>query len=143
MTPKKWSLLLGALIVAIGYAIPLFFIFSMYVSLETTTSAMSMQLVGVFASIFLVLGLLKWIKKRILIKRELGFSINPYVAILPHILPQLSGVLIFTWFLSVVKGEIQTLFNLMLIWSVCALLAFILKLVQLHFDKLANTPPTA
>ena len=133
-------MLLGALIVAIGYAIPLFFIFSMYVSLETTTSAMSIQLVGVFASIFLVLGLLKWIKKRILIKRELGFTINPYVAILPHILPQLSGVLIFTWFLSVVKGEIQTLFNLMLIWSVCALLAFVLKLVQLHFDKLANTP---
>ena len=133
-------MLLGALIVAIGYAIPLFFIFSMYVSLETTTSAMSIQLVGVFASIFLVLGLLKWIKKRILIKRELGFTINPYVAILPHILPQLSGVLIFTWFLSVVKGEIQTLFNLMLIWSVCALIAFVLKLVQLHFDKLANTP---
>lgn len=136
MTPKKWSNVFGALIVVIGFVIPLFFIFSMYMSLETTTTKMALGIIGVFATVGIIFGLLKWLKKRIKIRQELGFKVSPYVILASHTFGSVSGVIVFTWFLSVVKGEIDTLFRLMIIWSVCAFLAFILKFVQVHFDIL-------
>ena len=136
MTPKKWSIAFGVLVAVIGYVIPLFFIFSMYVSLETTTSEMTMNIIGVFAMLGVVLGLVKLIKHRIKIRRELGFVVSPYVILLSYSMSAVSGIMLFTWFLSVVRGEIETLYHLMIIWSVCAVIAFVLKFVQLHFDIL-------
>lgn len=136
MTPKKWSRVFDLAILIIGFGIPLFFIFSFYVSLETTTPAMTISIIGVFLGIGLLLALVKWLKRRIKNRKEMGFAVSPYTILVSNTIGGVVGIILFTWFLDTVKGEIETLFKTMLIWSVCAVIAFVLKFAQVHFDIL-------
>jgi hypothetical protein len=136
MTARTWSRIFDVLIVVVAFGIPLFTIFMMYVSMEETTSEMTISIVGVFLLLGVVFGIVKWLKRRITTRKEMGFRVSPYTIAIARNLGGVMSVVLFTLFLDAVKGEVATLVYVMIIWSVCALVSFILKLVQVHFDKL-------
>ncbi|MDD3086218.1 MAG: hypothetical protein PHD80_03935 [Candidatus ainarchaeum sp.] len=134
MTNAKWSKLIGVFVVVFAIIIPLATTFLSYISLEETTSAMSMNIIGVFVAIGVLIGAIKLIKKRIKMKKEIGLIVNPYLVSMPYLLPAVISPLLFTWLIWAIKAEINTLANVMVIISICAIIAFVLKLIQLHFD---------
>lgn len=97
---------------------------------------MTISIIGVFLGIGLLLALVKWLKRRIKNRKEMGFAVSPYTILVSNTIGGVVGIILFTWFLDTVKGEIETLFKTMLIWSVCAVIAFVLKFAQVHFDIL-------
>ena len=136
MTARTWSRIFDVLIVVVAFGIPLFTIFMMYVSMEETTSEMTISIVGVFLLLGVVFGIVKWLKRRITTRKEMGFNVSPYTIAIARNFGSVMSVVLFTTFLNTVKGEVETLVYVMIIWSVCALVSFILKLVQVHFDRL-------
>lgn len=143
MKNEKWSKLLGIFIVIFAIVIPLVVTFWSYMSLEETTSDMSMNVIGVFVSIGILFGAIKLIKRRIKMKKEIGLKVNPYLVAMPYLLPAVTSPILFTWLLFSVKSQIDTLAYVMAIISICGVIAFILKLFQLHFDlKIASSQQT-
>ena len=134
MTNKTKSKILGITIVLFAVFIPLFVIFTYYVSLETTTSNMTIGIIGIFLAVGVLFGAIKLIKKRIRFKKEAGLKVSPYVILLSDSLLGVIGVILFTLFLNSIQGSIDTLVYVMIIISVCEVVAFGLKFWQLHFD---------
>ena len=143
MTNEKWSKLLGTFVIVFAIVIPLIITFWSYMSLEETTSNMSMNVIGVFVSIGILFGAIKLIKRRIKMKKEIGLKVNPYLVAMPYLLPAVTSPIIFTWLLFSIKSQIDTLAYVMVVISICGVIAFALKLFQLHFDlKIANSQTT-
>ena len=143
MTNEKWSKLLGIFVIVFAIVIPLIITFWSYMSLEETTSNMSMNVIGVFVSIGILFGAIKLIKRRIKMKKEIGLKVNPYLVAMPYLLPAVTSPIIFTWLLFAIKSQIDTLAYVMVIISICGVIAFALKLFQLHFDlKIASSQTT-
>ena len=134
MTDITKSKLLGIAVLVFAIVIPLFVVFTYYVTLETTTSTMTLGIIGIFIAIVIFFGLVKLIKRRIKIKVELGLKVSPYVILLSHTLMGVIGIICFTLFLNAIQGEIDTLVYVMKIITVCEVVAFGFKFWQLHFD---------
>jgi hypothetical protein len=141
MTNLKWSKTIGALIVIFSLGIPLFVVFMMYMSLDETTSNVSMNILGVFVSIGLLLAFVRLIKRRIKIKKETGLPVSKYLITLQYALPPFVSTVLVTWFLYAVKGEIETLYIVMFIIAICEGIAFALKFLQMYFDIKTLEPP--
>jgi hypothetical protein len=143
MTNETRSKLLGIAVLLFAIIVPLFIVFTYYVSLEETTSHMTIGIIGIFVVIGIFFGLVKLIKRRIKLKTELKLKVSPYVILLSHTLMGLIGIICFTIFLNVIKGEIVTLVTVMTIISTCEVVAFGLKFWQLRFDlKVVAEEPT-
>jgi hypothetical protein len=143
MTNETRSKLLGIAVLIFAIFVPLFVVFTYYVTLETTTSDMTLGIIGIFIAIGIFFGLVKLIKRRIKIKVELGLKVSPYVILLSHTLMGLVGIICFTLFLNAIQGEIDTLVYVMKIITLCEVVAFGLKFWQLHFDlKVVEDTPT-
>ena len=109
MTNEKWSKLLGAFCYRVRYRYSAYYTFWSYMSLEETTSNMSMNVIGVFVSIGILFGAIKLIKRRIKMKKEIGLKVNPYFLLLCLIFcQQLHRLIIFTWLLFSIKSQIDT-----------------------------------
>lgn len=123
--------------------VPLFVIFTYYVSLETTTSTMTISIIGIFLAVGVFFGFIKLLKRRIKIKEKMGFKVSPYLILISVSLMPVIGVILFTLFLKSIQGSIDTLVYVMKIISICEVIAFGLKFWQLHFDikVLADTTP--
>jgi len=123
MTNTTKSKILGIAIIIVAIIIPLFVVFTYYVSLETTTSNMTLGIAGIFLVLFIFFGLIKLIKERIKLKQELELKVSPYVILLSHTLFGLIGIICFTIFLNVIQGEIDALVIVMIIISIFKVLA--------------------
>jgi len=134
MTDITKSKLLGIAVLVFAIVIPLFVVFTYYVSLETTTSDMTLGIIGIFVIVGIFFGFIRLIKRRIKLKQELGLKVSPYVILLSHTLLGLIGIICFTIFLNVIQDEISTLVTVMSIISGCVVVAFGLKFWQLRFD---------
>lgn len=134
MTNKTKSKILGIVILLFVAIIPLFVIFTYYISLETTTSNMKASVIGIFLAVGVLIAVVKLIKRRIRVKKEIGLKVSPYVILLSNSLLGVIGVILFTLFLKSIQGSIGTLVYVMFIISVCEVIAFGLKFWQLHFD---------
>lgn len=134
MTNKNWSILFGVLVIVFSFVIPLIVVLTTYVSLETTTSEMTMSILGIVLATSLFFGLIKLLKKRIAQRKEMGFTVSPYIILAANNTLGLIGTFLFTLFIYTVKGEIQTLWVVMVVITICETIAYILKYVQTHFD---------
>jgi len=136
MTSKKWSNLFGALVAVFTIAIPLAVVFGVYMSLETTTASKGLSILGVFLAIGILVGAVKLMKNRIKVKKEMGFEVSPYFVLTMHSLTPLISPALLTWFLWTIEDDVRQLKVVMFAISVCALIAFVLKFVQVRFDIL-------
>lgn len=134
MTNKSWSQLFGAFVILFSFVIPLAVTLVTYVSLETTTTKGTMSVIGVVIAVSLLFGLIKLGKKRIAQRKDMGFTVSPYIILALNNTFGLVGVILVAVFLNVVKGEIETLWTVMVIIALCETVAYILKFVQTHFD---------
>jgi len=141
MTNKKWSYLFGILIFLFTFIIPLAIVFLMYMSLDSTDSNVSMNIIGVFICVGLLFGFIKLIDRDCVRRDKLHRNPVVWLINLKYWLPPLAGTVLFTWFIYAVKGEIQTLWIVMFITSICEFIAFVLKWPKEHFDRLIESPP--
>lgn len=135
MTAKKSSAILEACFWLFAIAVPLLVTFLFYMSLETTTSNMSLNIIGVFVVLGIVLGALKLVKKRMKTRKDNGFPVSKYLSTAIANLPWLAGTVLATWFFFAIKDEITKLSTVMVIISISEAVAFGLSIWQVHFDK--------
>lgn len=134
MTNEKWSKLFGFLVITFSFLIPLFVIVTTYISLDTTTSYITIKIIGILLLLGVFFGIVKFIKKRIAVRKEMGLKVSAYTIMFSHYFMGLVGIILFTAFIYVTKAEIQTLWVVMFITSICQIISFILKIIQTHFD---------
>lgn len=134
MTNKHWSQLFGFFVILFAIVIPLIIVLTTYVTLETTTKEMTISVLGLVLLTAIFFGLMKLMKKRIKQRKEMGFKVSPYFILASNNTFGLVGVILFTAFLNAVKGEINTLWTVMVVITISEAIAYILKYVQVHFD---------
>lgn len=135
MTAKKSSAILEICFWIFAILVPVVITFLFYMSLETTTSDMSLNIIGVFVVLGIVLGALKLVKKRIKTRKDNGFEVSAYLTVAITNLPWLAGTILTTWFFFAIKGEITKLAIVMVLISISEAVAYGLSLWQVHFDK--------
>lgn len=135
MTAKKSSAILEICFWIFAILIPLVITFLFYMSLETTTSNMALNIIGVFVVLGIVLGSLKLVKKRIKTRKDNGFPVSQYLTVAIANLPWFAGTVLATWFFFAIKDEITRLSTVMVLISISEAVALGLSLWQVHFDK--------
>jgi TRAP-type C4-dicarboxylate transport system permease large subunit len=135
MTNSTKSKIVGLFIGLFAIVLPLIIVFSMYMSLETTTSTMAINIIGVFLLLGIALGSLKLFKRRIKLRKEMGFIVSPYYIAFSYGYMSVVGAGLFTWFLFSVRDDVDKLAIVMALITICQVFAFALKFVQVYFDK--------
>jgi TRAP-type C4-dicarboxylate transport system permease large subunit len=135
MTNSTKSKIVGLFIGLFAIVLPLIIVFSMYMSLETTTSTMAINIIGVFLLLGIALGSLKLFKRRIKLRKEMGFIVSPYYIAFSFGYMSVVGAGLFTWFLFSVRDDVDKLAIVMALITICQAFAFALKFVQVYFDK--------
>ncbi len=135
MTSKTWSTIFGWLVFLFLFLIPVAITVSVYTTLETTTSQGTIRIIGILIIISLLFGAVRWGKKRIKERIEMGFKVSPYIIFAVNHTFGVIGLSLFTGFIYSVKGEIETLWTVLLFVTISEFIAYILGYIQIHFDK--------
>ncbi len=138
MTTKVWLHIVNVFVVIFQFVIPIVLVLTTYFTVETTPKV-AWNVIGVTLLLILVIGLVRYGKKRIIIRQQSGFKPSPYKVMVYNYLPSVA-VLFATWrILSVVQTDIEQLANVILIIFICFAISFILKFVQTYLEKKLST----
>jgi uncharacterized membrane protein len=128
------SKIVGAFVILFSFIAPVVVTLMVYTTLETTTSEMTINTIGIVISVFLAFGLIKFVKKRIKQRQEMGFKVSPYIILASNNTFGIIGIILLTMFINAVKGEIQTLWVVLMVITLCEIVAYLLKYLQTYFD---------
>jgi len=134
MTNKNWSNLIGSIIVIFSFVIPVVLTLLTYASLETTTTKTTINLLGLIILVTLSFALIKLIKKRIKQRQEMGFKVSPYIILASNNTFGIIGTILLLMFINAVKGEINTLYTVLMFITLSEVVAYFLKYLQTYFD---------
>ena len=134
MTTKTWLRIVNVFITIFQFIIPLTVVSTTYFTIETSPKV-AFNILGVVLLLSIVIGWVKYSKKRIIIRQQSGFKPSPYKVMVYAYLPSVV-VLFGIWrILSVVQTDIEELSKVVLIIFVCYVISFILKFFQTHLEK--------
>ena len=134
MTTKTWLRIVNVFITIFQFIIPITVVSTTYFTIETSPKV-AFNILGVVLLLSIVIGWVKYSKKRIIIRQQSGFTPSPYKVMVYAYLPSVV-VLFGIWrILSVVQTDIEELSKVVLIIFVCYLISFILKFFQTHLEK--------
>jgi hypothetical protein len=142
MTNKLKSKLLGAAIIVFMFGIPAFVTFTTYVTLETTTSEVTASLIGIVVLGVLALVLIKWLKKRVRNKIDSGLIVSPYYILFLNNTFGLVLYVLFVWFIGAIRADIDVFYELLIIITICEIIAYGLKYWQTYYDILIKKEST-
>ena len=134
MTTKTWLRIVNAFVAIFQFIIPLTVVSTTYFTIETSPKV-AFNIIGVVLLLVIVIGWVKYAKKRIIIRQQSGFKPSPYKVMVYAYLPSVV-VLFGIWrILSVVQTDIEELSKVVLIIFICYLISFVLKFIQTHLEK--------
>jgi hypothetical protein len=134
MTTKVWLHIVNAFVVIFQFVIPITVVLTTYFTVDTSPKV-AFNIIGVVLMLILVISLVRYGKKRIIIRQQSGFKPSPYKVMFYAYTPSLA-VLFATWrILTVVQTDIEELSNVILIIFICYSISFIFKFVQTHLEK--------
>lgn len=142
MSNNLKSKLLGAAIILFGFALPIFITFTTYVTIDTATpeqiTKITVNMLGILIVTALIFALIKWLKKRVRNKIDSGLKVSPYYVLFLNNTFGLILLVLFGWFIHVVKDEIAIFSKLLWVIVLCEIIAYGLKYWQTHFDILVS-----
>ena len=134
MTTKTWLRIVNAFVAIFQFIIPLTVVSTTYFTIETSPKV-AFNIIGVVLLLVIVIGWVKYAKKRIIIRQQSGFKPSPYKVMVYAYLPSVV-VLFGIWrILSVVQTDIEELSKVVFIIFICYLISFVLKFIQTHLEK--------
>lgn len=134
MTTKTWLRIVNAFVAIFQFIIPLTVVSTTYFTIETSPKV-AFNIIGVVLLLVIVIGWVKYAKKRIIIRQQSGFKPSPYKVMVYAYLPSVV-VLFGIWrILSVVQTDIEELSKVVLIIFICYSISFVLKFIQTHLEK--------
>lgn len=134
MTTKTWLRIVNAFVAIFQFIIPLTVVSTTYFTIETSPKV-AFNIIGVVLLLVIVIGSVKYAKKRIIIRQQSGFKPSPYKVMVYAYLPSVV-VLFGIWrILSVVQTDIEELSKVVLIIFICYSISFVLKFIQTHLEK--------
>ena len=138
MSTKVWLHIVNVFVIIFQFVLPIIVVLTTYFTIETSPKV-AWNLIGVVLMLILVISLVRYGKKRIIIRQQSGFKPSPYKVMLYAYTPSLA-VLFATWrILSVVQTDIKQLANVILIIFVCYSISFVFKFIQTHLEKKLST----
>lgn len=138
MSTKVWLRIVNAFIIVFQFGIPIILVLTTYFTVETTPKV-AWNIIGVMLLFVLVLSLVRYGKKRIIIRQQSGFKPSPYKVMVYAYLPPVVALFAFWRILAVAQTDIVELTNVILIIFICYVISFALKFVQTHLEKKLST----
>jgi hypothetical protein len=114
--------------------VPLFIITTTYISKDTSPKV-TISVIGMVLLTILALSLLKYAKKRIVIRQQSGFKPSPYKVMVINYLPSTIVLVAFTILLRSIEDDMKTLVNVMTVISISVLISFIIAFAQVYYEK--------
>jgi len=133
------SKLTGIAILFFAFILPAFITFTTYATVDNVnsdTTEITMNFIGIIIITSLFFGLIKWQKKRVRNKVDSGLKVSPYWILFLNNTFGLVLLVMFSWFIYTIKDDIVVFSNILIIIIVCELIAYGLKYLQTHFDIL-------
>lgn len=138
MTTKIWLRIVNTFVVIFQFVIPIAVVLTTYFTVETSPKV-AWNIIGVVLLLVLVISLVRYGKKRIIIRQQSGFKPSPYKVMVYAYAPSVVVLFAIWRILSVVQTDIQELASVVLIIFICYAISFILKFVQTHLEKKLST----
>ena len=138
MTTKIWLRIVNTFVVIFQFVIPIVVVLTTYFTVETSPKV-AWNIIGVVLLLVLVISLVRYGKKRIIIRQQSGFKPSPYKVMVYAYAPSVVVLFAIWRILSVVQTDIEELASVVLIIFICYAISFILKFVQTHLEKKLST----
>jgi len=134
MTTKIWLRIVNTFVIIFQFVIPIVVVLTTYFTVETSPKV-AWNIIGVVLLLVLVISLVRYGKKRIIIRQQSGFKPSPYKVMVYAYAPSVVVLFAIWRILSVVQTDIEELASVVLIIFICYAISFILKFVQTHLEK--------
>jgi hypothetical protein len=134
MTDNLKLKIISWLVILFRFGVPLFIITTTYISKDTSPKV-TISVIGMVLLTILALSLLKYAKKRIVIRQQSGFKPSPYKVMVINYLPSTIILVAFTVLLRSIENDMKTLVNVMTVISISVLISFIISFAQVHYEK--------
>jgi len=138
MTTKIWLRIVNTFVIIFQFVIPIVVVLTTYFTVETSPKV-AWNIIGVVLLLVLVISLVRYGKKRIIIRQQSGFKPSPYKVMVYAYAPSVVVLFAIWRILSVVQTDIEELASVVLIIFICYAISFILKFVQTHLEKKLST----
>lgn len=134
MTDNLKLKIISWLVILFRFGVPLFIITTTYISKDTSPKV-TISVIGMVLLTILALSLLKYAKKRIVIRQQSGFKPSPYKVMVINYLPSTIVLVAFTILLRSIEDDMKTLVNVMTVISISVLISFIIAFAQVYYEK--------
>lgn len=138
MSTKVWLRIVNGFVAIFQFIIPITVVLTTYFTIETTPKV-AWNIIGVVLLLIIVIGWVRYAKKRIIIRQQSGFKPSPYKVMVYAYLPSVVVLFAIWRILAVVQTDIVELTSVVLIIFICYVISFILKFVQTHLEKKLST----
>jgi hypothetical protein len=138
MTTKIWLRIVNTFVIIFQFVIPIVVVLTTYFTVETSPKV-AWNIIGVVLLLVLVISLVRYGKKRIIIRQQSGFKPSPYKVMVYAYAPSVVVLFAIWRILSVVQTDIEELASVVLIIFICYAISFILKFVQTHLENKLST----
>jgi hypothetical protein len=138
MTTKIWLRIVNTFVVIFQFVIPIVVVLTTYFTVETSPKV-AWNIIGVVLLLVLVISLVRYGKKRIIIRQQSGFKPSPYKVMVYAYAPSVVVLFAIWRILSVVQTDIEELASVVLIIFICYAISFILKFIQTHLENKLST----
>lgn len=121
------------LVLLFRFFLPFVVIATTYITLETSPKV-TIGVIGMLLLLILALSLLKYAKKRIVIRQQSGFKPSPYKVMVINYMPSTLIIIAFAGFLQIIQDDMEQLSNVMLVIAVSVAISFIISFWQVHYE---------